>query len=116
MAFIEDKLWHESKRIAKFNGVGDDWVEVMDYYTLSGGSSVIVQSILDDKAFRILCIADSGEVVCLDTEGNVAIKSYDEVNVSKKLFIYNISDKELVHLELPSPTTVCDKNYLELKL
>lgn len=106
MTFLNDKLWSEAKRVAKSNGLGDNWVEIMDYYYFVKGCHVMIYAIIDEEKYRILRITDSEEVLLADRNNELIVRPYDEVVNSRKQFFYNdVELKPEVH-KLPEGQTI----------
>lgn len=117
MAYMNDSLWIESKRVAKDNGMADNWLEIVEYYHSLGGHRAMVHSIIDEKQREILHILDTEEILLIDSDGNLHVEDYETVLSSKKLFFYKTNDTHNdVSMVLPEGKTYLNKKTVNVKV
>lgn len=117
MAYMNDSLWIESKRVAKDNGMSDNWLEIVEYYHSLGGHRAMVHSIIDEKQREILHILDTEDILLIDSDGNLHVEDYDTVLASKKLFFYKTSDTYTENkIVIPEGYTYLGKKTVNVKV
>lgn len=117
MSYMEDKLWVESKKVAKDSGQSDNWLEIVEHYHSLGGFRVMVHSIMDEKQREILHILDDSSILLIDSRDILHIADYDEVMSSKKLFFYKTTEKYTNKtLRLPEDATYSGKTTVTVKV
>lgn len=114
MGFLNDELWNNAKLVVKKQGMGDNWIEVMDYYYHIGGCHVLVYALINDIAYRILRVTDMEDVLLIDKNGDLIVRSYGEVLESRKQFFF--SEKPLVKEAMKLPDGCEISGASELKI
>lgn len=116
VSFIDDKKWNESKKLARLNGLADNWVEIIDYYNSIRGNHVLAYSILDKQKYRILRVLDSGEVLLMDGTGRLVVEDYDIVLESRKQFFYSDTDLKPKEFHLPEIHRIEKENLVTIQV
>lgn len=106
VGFLNDEIWNRAKSVVKQNGMGDNWLEIIDYYYHTNGCHVQIYALLGDTAYRILRITDSEEVLLIDRNNNLFVKAYDEVLESRKQFFFSEGTLEETDMDLPNGQSV----------
>lgn len=114
LSFINDQKWNDSKKIAKQNGLADNWIEIVDYYMMIKGNHVLAYAILDKQKYRILRVLDSGEILLMDNTGRLVVEDYDIVLESRKQFFYNPDPLTFQERTLPSDIRIERENYVTI--
>ena len=106
MTFLKDNVWNNAKRIAKLNGMADNWIEIVDYYNSTGGCHVMVYAVVEDVKYRILRIDDKENVLLSKRNGELVTMSYDSIISSNKQFFYNESELQMHTVTLPTTCSI----------
>lgn len=115
MIFSNDALWLNAKKIAKSSGYGNKWIEIIDYYNINGGKHVQIMAVIGREKFRILYLLDHSneDVLLLSKNNRFEIKTYEEVEESNKIFIYEEEPLKIESKLLPEGTSVMDSTTVD---
>lgn len=113
--YSKDNVWNEAKKVAKMNGLSNQWIDIIDYYNSEGGEHVQIFVVIDSEKHRILYLLDSGQVALTNKTDEVVIKDYEEINESKKIFFFKEEATNKV-LKLPKEEYYMEEDKILIKV
>lgn len=106
MTYLHDKIWGTAKKIAKANGMADNWVEIVDYYNSTGGCHVLVYAIVDNVKYRLLRVTDQEQLLVSNYQNELSLLDYNLVNASTKQFFYSEQEMTQHTIALPEECSI----------
>lgn len=117
MNYVTDNLWKEAKKVARNNGLANNWLEIVEYYHQKGGYQAVVHVIIDEKQRQIVHILDNEQILLMDKDQKPWIHDYNTVMESKKLFFYVKTAKPTeVEIVIPENKTYKNHNIIKVKV
>lgn len=113
--YKDDKIWNDSKQVARAHGFSGNWVDVIDYYNAEGGTNVQIYCVIEEIRSRILYVLDSNKVLLMHRNNELHVEDYDIVMESQKVFFYK-EDAELQQLELPEGNTYYNETQVTIAI